>query len=128
VSADSGERLRRLGRRLRSDHPHGWRTGLVGGSIEDATAAPRIRSIAFDAAVARVRAAVARPRARWRFRFMLTARAPRISSTAVPDSTTRSAASSRSPKSGADVLYRAGPALTSESIRGRRARGVAPRP
>ena len=98
--------------------------GLVGGSIEDATGRAADPIYAFDAAVARVRAAVAAARA-LPFPFMLCARAENlINGRPDLDDTIRRLVAFA--EVGADVLYAPG-LRTIESIRAVVA-AVAPRP
>jgi 2-methylisocitrate lyase-like PEP mutase family enzyme len=98
--------------------------GLVGGSIEDATGRPDDPIYAFDAAVARVRAAVAAARA-LRFPFMLCARAENlINGRPDLDDTIRRLVAFA--EEGADVLYAPG-LRTVEAIRAV-VQAVAPKP
>jgi len=98
--------------------------GLVGGSIEDATGRAEDPIYAFDAAVERVRAAVAAARS-LRFPFMLCARAENLinGSPDLDDTIRRLVAFA---EVGADVLYAPG-LRTIESIRAV-VDAVAPRP
>jgi 2-methylisocitrate lyase-like PEP mutase family enzyme len=99
-------------------------TGLAGGSIEDATGRADDPIYAFDAAVARVRAAIAAARA-LPFPFTLTARAENFlyGRPDLDDTLRRLVAYA---EAGADVLYAPG-LRTSEQIAAV-VRAVAPRP
>jgi 2-methylisocitrate lyase-like PEP mutase family enzyme len=99
-------------------------SGLVGGSIEDATGRASDPIYAFDAAVTRVRAAVAAARA-LSFPFTLTARAENFlfGRPDLDDTIRRLTAFA---DAGADVLYAPG-LLTSEQV-GAVVRAVSPKP
>jgi len=99
-------------------------SGLVGGSIEDATGRADDPIYAFDASVARVRAAVKAARS-LPFPFVLTARAENLinSRPDLPDTIRRLAAFA---EVGADVLYAPG-VKTSDDIAAV-VRAVAPKP
>lgn len=98
--------------------------GVVGGSIEDATGRPEDPIYGFDAAVARVRAAVRAARA-LPFPFMLTARAENLLWGRIDlDDTVRRLQAYA--EAGADVLY--APGLKTEQDIERVVRAVAPRP
>jgi 2-methylisocitrate lyase-like PEP mutase family enzyme len=99
-------------------------TGLVGGSIEDATGRAEAPIYAFDAAVARVTAAVRAARS-LPFPFVLTARAENLINGRpdLPDTIRRLVAFA---EAGADVLY--APGLKTREDVGAVVRAVAPKP
>ena len=99
-------------------------TGLVGGSIEDATGRAEDRIYALDLAVARVRAAVRAARA-LSFPFVLTARAENLINGRLdlPDTIRRLVAFA---EEGADVLY--APGLRTREEVSAVVRAVAPKP